>query len=49
MKREVEASGRYEMAKVYDFVEMWLGSKNLHATQKKSPAQPKQISAVEYI
>jgi len=37
------------MAKVHDFLEMWQGSQNLHATQKKSCAQNKQMTAVGYI
>jgi hypothetical protein len=37
------------MAKVHDFLEMWQGSQNLHATQKESRAQNKQMTAVGYI
>jgi len=37
------------MAKVHDFLEICLGSQNLHATQKESRAQNKQITAVGYI
>ena len=37
------------MAKVHDFLEMWQGSQNLHATQKDSRAQNKQMTAVGYI
>ena len=37
------------MAKVRDFLEMWRGSQNLRATQKKSRVQNRQITAVGYI
>jgi hypothetical protein len=37
------------MAKVYDFLEMCLGSQNLRATQKESRAQNKRMTAVGYI
>jgi hypothetical protein len=37
------------MAKVHDFVEMWQGSQNLHATQKESCSQNKQMTAIGYI
>jgi len=37
------------MDKVYDFLEMWQGSQNLHATQKESRAQNKKMTTMEYI
>jgi len=37
------------MAKVRNFLEMWRGSQNLRATQKKSRVQNRQITAVGYI
>jgi len=37
------------MAKVHDFLEMWQGSQNLHATQKESRSQNKQMATVGYI
>jgi len=37
------------MAKVHNFLEMWQGSQNLRATQKKSRVQNKQITAMGYI
>jgi len=37
------------MAKVHYFIEMWQGSQNLCAAQKKSQAQNKQKTAVGYI
>jgi len=49
IKKEAEERNLHLMAKVYDFLKMWQGSQNLCATQKKSRAQNKQITAVEYI
>jgi hypothetical protein len=49
MKKEVEERKLHRMAKVHDFLEMWQGSQNLHATQKESRAQNKQMTAVGYI
>jgi len=49
MKKEVEERKLHRMAKVHDFLEMWQGSQNLRATQKKSHAQNKQMNAVGYI
>jgi hypothetical protein len=49
MKKEVAERKLQRMAKVHDLLEMWQGSKNLGATQKKSRAQNKQIPAVGYI
>jgi len=49
MKREAEEKMLYQMAKVHDFLEMWQGSQNLWATQKKSCVQNLQMTAVEYI
>jgi hypothetical protein len=37
------------MANGHDFLEMWQASQNLHATQKESGAQNKQMTAVGYI
>jgi len=37
------------MAKVHDFLEMWQGSQNLRATQKKYSAQNKQMTTAGYI
>jgi hypothetical protein len=37
------------MAMLNDFLERWQGSQNLHATQKESCTQNKQITAVGYI
>jgi hypothetical protein len=37
------------MAKAHDILEMWQGSQNLCATEKKSRAQNKQVTAVGYI
>jgi hypothetical protein len=37
------------MAKVHYFLEKWQGSQNLHATQKESRTQNKQMTAVGYI
>jgi hypothetical protein len=49
MKREVEESNSHRMAKVYDLLDMWQGSLNLHVAQKKSQPQNKQMKAVGYI
>jgi len=45
----VEERKVHRMAKVHDFVEMWQGSQILHATQKESRSQNKQLTAVRYI
>jgi len=37
------------MAKVHESLEMCLGNQNLHATQKESRAQNKQMTALGYI
>jgi len=37
------------MAKVHNFLEMWQGSQNLHATHKESCAQNMLVTAVGYI
>jgi len=37
------------MAKALEVLEMWQGSQNLRATQKKSCAQNKKMTAVGYI
>jgi len=49
MKREVEKRKLHRMAKVHNLLEMWQGSQNLHATQKESRAQNKQMTAIGYI
>jgi len=49
MKTEAEEWKLHRMAKVHDFLEMWQGSQNLHATQKESRAQNNQMTAVGYI
>jgi len=49
IKKEVEERKLHRMAKVHDFFEMWQPSQNLHATQKKSRAQNKQMTAVGYV
>jgi len=49
MKKEAEERKLHRMAKVHDVLEMWQGSQNLHAAQKESRAQNKQMTAVEYI
>jgi len=37
------------MAEVHNFLDLWQGSKSLHATKKESHAQNKQITAIGYI
>jgi hypothetical protein len=49
MKKEVEERKLYRMAKVPEFLEMWLGSQNLGASQKESQVQNKQMTTVQYI
>ena len=49
MRKEAEERKSHRMAKVHDILEMWQGSQNLHATQKESLAQNKQMTAVGYI
>jgi len=49
MKKEAAGWNLHRMAKVHDFLEMWQGSQNLRATQKKSRARNKQMTAVGYI
>jgi len=49
MKREAEQKKLHRMAKVQNFLEMWQGSQNLHATQKESLAPNKQITGVGFI
>jgi hypothetical protein len=49
MKKIEQGSAVYNMAKVYEFLEIWQGSQILHATQTESPTQNKQMSAEGYI
>jgi hypothetical protein len=49
IKKEAEERKLHRMAKVYDFLEMWQGSQNLHATQKEFRAQIEQMTTVGYI
>jgi len=49
MKKEAEERKLHRMAKVHDFLEMWQGSQNLRATEKKCSAQNKQMTTVGYI
>jgi hypothetical protein len=46
MKNEVEESILHRMAKDHDFLEMWQGSQNIHATQNESRAQNKQMTTM---
>jgi hypothetical protein len=39
----------HRMANPYDFLEMWQGRPNLHATWKESCAQNKKMAAGQYI
>jgi len=39
----------HRMAKVHDFLEIWLRSQNLHATRQECRTQNKQLAAVESI
>jgi len=49
MKKEAEERNLHRMANVHDFLEMWQGSQNLHATKKESRAQSKQMTAIGFI
>ena len=49
MKKEEEERKLHRMAKVDDFLEMWQGSQNIHATQEESCAHTKQMTAMRYI
>jgi len=49
MKKEAEERKLHRIVKVHDFLEMWQGSQNLHATQMESHAQNMQMTAVGYI
>jgi len=49
MKKEAEERKLHRMAKVYNFLEMWQGSQNLHTTQKEYCARNKQMTAIGYI
>jgi len=49
MKRDAEERKWPWMAKIHNFLEMWQGWQNLHATQKESRAQNKRMTAVGYI
>ena len=48
MKKEAEERKLHRMAKVHDFLEIWQGSQNLHATQGESCAPNKQMTTVGY-
>jgi hypothetical protein len=45
MWKEVEERKLHRMANVHNFLEMWQGSQNLHATRKESHAQNQQMTA----
>jgi hypothetical protein len=49
MTKEVEDRKSHRMGKVDECLELWQGSHNLHATQKDSHAQNKQVAAVGLI
>jgi len=49
MKQEAKERKLHRMAKVHDFLEMWLGSQNLCTIQNESRTQNRQITAVRYI
>jgi hypothetical protein len=46
MKKEAEERKLHRMATVHNSLEMWQGSENVHATQKESHTQNKQLTAV---
>jgi hypothetical protein len=49
MKKEAEERTLHRMAKVHNYLEMWQGSQNLHATQKESRISNQQMTTVGYI
>ena len=49
MKTEAKERNPHRMAMVHNILKMWLGSQNLHATQKESRTQNKQMTAMGYI
>jgi len=49
MKKEVEERKLHRMVKVHNFLELWQGSQNRHATQKESRTQKKEMTALGYI
>ena len=49
MKKEAEERKLPRMAKVHDFLEMWHGNQDLHATLKECHTQNKQMTAMGYI
>jgi len=49
LKSEAVERSLHRMAKVHHFVDMWQGSQYQHATQNKSRAQIKQMTAMRYI
>jgi len=46
LKKGLEERKLHRMAKVHNFLEMWQGSHNLHATQKEPRIQNKKMTAV---
>ena len=49
MKKEAEERNLHRVAKVHHCLEMCQGSQNLHASQKESRAQNKQMTVIGYI
>jgi hypothetical protein len=49
MKKDPDERKLHRMAKVHDILEMWQGSQNIGATQRKSHPQNKQMTAVGFI
>jgi len=49
MNNEAEDGKLHRMAKAHSILKMWQGGQNLHATQKDSHAQNKQMTAIGYI
>jgi hypothetical protein len=49
MKKEAEERKLHRLSKVHNFLKMLQGSQNLHATQKQSRAQNKQMTTMGYI
>jgi hypothetical protein len=49
MKKKAEQRKLHRMGSVQDFLEMWQGNPNVHATQKESRGQNKQMTAIGHI
>lgn len=49
LKNEAQDRMLQRLAKIHNFLVMWPGSQNIHATQKEYQAQNNQMTTIEYI